>query len=345
MKNRKSFTFDVNVQIKRFLKYRRPYVKDSHYSKLCFIWLVLLFPNIQHNYGAMSFGYWSRIFFFLSPFYFIIVRVSSCFAWFVLETPYSLDRLLDKPFYDEYLPFLELSRSSISHLRERRERSSVLYVTSFPLIISHRTPVVHIFERESMNNIYCRTSFHYGMLKCPCTELFTGYALLLIIRVRHVWTCTSFFVVKCQLQINIIFTEWLLRVPTMSSFPKILHHVSDDEIPLASSTPGLDSADLRSDAGRVLGMEIRPGHGTGHSQQDAGVRHSVSLDLTRHQFLFHVLHFPFSHTWAAQKMEDALKQLHCQRLKIIPCALRHGGASEDRAVHVRSLEEVQKRGA
>ena len=68
----------------------------------------------------------------------------------------------------------------------------------------------------------------------------------------------------------------------MSSFPKILHHVSDDEIPLASSslspwvvgptsnTPGLDSADLRSDAGRVLGMEIRPGHGTGHSQQDAG---------------------------------------------------------------------------
>ena len=41
-------------------------------------------------------------------------------------------------------------------------------------------------------------------------------------------------------------------------------------------------------------------------------------------------------------MENALKQLHCQQLQITPFALRHGGASEDRAVNASSLEEVQK---
>ena len=83
---------------------------------------------------------------------------------------------------------------------------------------------------------------------------------------------------------------------------------------------------------------------------------SVSLDLARHESLFPILQvltgtrgerqllFPFSYTQASQTMEDALKQLRCQRLKISPHALRHGGASEDRAVNARSLEEVQKRG-
>ena len=51
-----------------------------------------------------------------------------------------------------------------------------------------------------------------------------------------------------------------------------------------------------------------------------------------------------SHTQATKEMENALKQLRCQQLQIMPCALRHGGASEDRAVNDRSLEEVQNCG-
>ena len=42
--------------------------------------------------------------------------------------------------------------------------------------------------------------------------------------------------------------------------------------------------------------------------------------------------FPFSYTQAAQKMEDAVEQLCCQRFRIMSYALRHGGASEYRAV-------------
>ena len=83
---------------------------------------------------------------------------------------------------------------------------------------------------------------------------------------------------------------------------------------------------------------------------------SVSLDLAHHQFLFPVLPvlkatrgerqllLPFSYTQPDQNTEDALKQLRCQQLQITPYTLRHGGASEDRAVSARSLEEVQKRG-
>ena len=53
---------------------------------------------------------------------------------------------------------------------------------------------------------------------------------------------------------------------------------------------------------------------------------------------------PFSYTQPYQNTEDALKQLRCQQLQITPYTLRHGGASEDRAVSAKSLEEVQKRG-
>ena len=42
-------------------------------------------------------------------------------------------------------------------------------------------------------------------------------------------------------------------------------------------------------------------------------------------------------------MESALKQLRREQLQITPCTLRHGGASEDRAVNARSLEDVKKR--
>ena len=82
----------------------------------------------------------------------------------------------------------------------------------------------------------------------------------------------------------------------------------------------------------------------------------VALDLARHEFLFPVLRllagtrgerqflFPFSYTLATKEMENALKQLRCQQLQITPYALRHGGASEDRAVNARSQEEWQKRG-
>ena len=46
----------------------------------------------------------------------------------------------------------------------------------------------------------------------------------------------------------------------------------------------------------------------------------------------------------AQQMENALKQLRCQRLRITPHAFRHCGASEDRVVNARNLKEAQKHG-
>ena len=53
--------------------------------------------------------------------------------------------------------------------------------------------------------------------------------------------------------------------------------------------------------------------------------------------------FP-SRTRKRQRKLKTRNKLRCQQLQITPCALRHGGASEDRAVNARSLEEVQKRG-
>ena len=84
---------------------------------------------------------------------------------------------------------------------------------------------------------------------------------------------------------------------------------------------------------------------------------SVSLDLARQQELFTVLQllkdtrgerqllFPFSHIQATKEMENALKQLRCQQLQNHAISLRHGGASEDRDVNARSLEELDGRGS
>ena len=54
--------------------------------------------------------------------------------------------------------------------------------------------------------------------------------------------------------------------------------------------------------------------------------------------------FPFSYTQVTKGKQNALKPLRCQQLQITPYAFRHGGASDDRAVNARSLQDVQKRG-
>ena len=47
----------------------------------------------------------------------------------------------------------------------------------------------------------------------------------------------------------------------------------------ADNTPRLDSADLGSDAGGVLGVELRPGHDTGHARSSAVLGHRLSPGL------------------------------------------------------------------
>ena len=57
--------------------------------------------------------------------------------------------------------------------------------------------------------------------------------------------------------------------------PKDTDHVLAGSSPsswLVDPAPRLDSADLGSDAGGVIGVELRPGQHTGRGQQDAGSR-------------------------------------------------------------------------
>ena len=90
----------------------------------------------------------------------------------------------------------------------------------------------------------------------------------------------------------------------------------------------------------------------------------VSLDPARHQFLFPALQvikatrgvrqflFSFSYAQEAQKMEDALEQLRCQRLRITPYALAQGVRKRrprcqrqmpERGSETREMEKLHQR--
>ena len=83
---------------------------------------------------------------------------------------------------------------------------------------------------------------------------------------------------------------------------------------------------------------------------------SVPLDLIRHRVLIPSLEvltarlhsqelvFHFSYDDMVRVWNSTLGRLKLTGLKLSPYSLRHGGASEDRAMNERSLLEVQKRG-
>jgi len=83
---------------------------------------------------------------------------------------------------------------------------------------------------------------------------------------------------------------------------------------------------------------------------------SVPLDLARHRVLLPALEvlvsrlhpqelvFHFSYDDMVRAWNDTLGRLKLTGMKLSPYSLRHGGASEDRAMNERSLLEVQKRG-
>jgi len=83
---------------------------------------------------------------------------------------------------------------------------------------------------------------------------------------------------------------------------------------------------------------------------------SVPLDLARHRVLLPALEvlvsrlhpqelvFHFSYDDMVRAWNDTLGRLKLSGMKLSPYSLRHGVASEDRAMNERSLLEVQKRG-
>ena len=83
---------------------------------------------------------------------------------------------------------------------------------------------------------------------------------------------------------------------------------------------------------------------------------SVALDLPRHRLLEPALRllkanrgererlFTFCYTDFLQVWNSCLNSLGLAQLKVTPCSLRHGGASEDVSSLSRALLDVQKRG-